>query len=122
MLAFWTSLSYLAFSEWDNNYLKMLTYCLVNIVIMIISLVLQRPLFIVFGMVGVFIYIMHLARRAFANSLIFPFVLTIIGIAIIYFGIKYHQKRAVWEQAILRLVPTSVKRLLPAERIRLKNK
>jgi len=122
MLAFWTSLSYLAFSEWDNNYLKMLTYCLINIVIMIISLVLQRPLFIVFGMVGVFIYIMHLARRAFANSLIFPFVLTIIGIAIIYFGIKYHQKRAVWEQAILRLVPTSVKRLLPAERIRLKNK
>lgn len=122
MLAFWIGLSYIAFSQWDDSHLKMFIYCLINIIVMIISLVLQRPLFIVFGVIGIFSYIIYLAHRAFENSLIFPFILTIIGIAIIYFGIKYQQNRNVWEQAILRLIPSKIKRLLPTERIRLKNK
>lgn len=113
MMAFWGGLSLMESSSEVNKFF----YCLINFAIMILSIILQRRLFIIFGALGVFGYIGHLAHRVFKDSLLFPFVLSFIGIAVIYLGIKYQCNRIVWEQTILRYIPASVKRLLPTERM-----
>ena len=51
----------------------------------------QEKVFIVFGSLGVFGYIGHLARKVFADSLLFPVALCGVGCLIIYFGIQYQR-------------------------------
>lgn len=113
MLAFWGGLSLM---ESGSEFKKVL-YCLVNISLMLLSVLLERRVFIVFGAAGVFMYLSHLAYEVFKDSLLFPFALSVIGIAIIYLGIKYQRNRELIERAILRLMPESLRRLLPNARV-----
>ncbi len=70
-------------------------YALVNLALMFTAVVLQRRVFLVFGAIGVYIYLGHLAYEVFKDSLMFPFALTILGLAIIYGGVLYqhHHER-----------------------------
>jgi hypothetical protein len=45
--------------------------------------------FVVFGAFGVFYYVGHLAWEIFEDSLLFPFVLSAVGLSIIALGILY---------------------------------
>ena len=81
---------------------------------MLLSVFLERRAFIVFGALGVFGYVGHLAYRVFQGSLLFPFVLTIIGVGVIFLGIQYRRRRRAIERAILGgLFPDGARRLLP---------
>jgi len=112
MLAFWGGLSLM---ESDSELNKFL-YCLINIGLMLFSVLLQRRVFIVFGALGVLGYIGHLAYRVFEDSLLFPFALTLIGISVIYLGVRYQRNREAIESYILARIPAEIKRLLPTER------
>ena len=101
MLAFWGGLSLM---ESGSEFRRFL-YCLINVGLILLSVVLERRVFIVFGALGVFGYLGHLADSIFKDSLMFPFALTLLGIAIIYLGIKYQRNRTLIESAILGLVP-----------------
>ena len=113
MLAFWGGLSLME----TGGELRRFLYCLINVGLILLSVLLERRVFIVFGALGVSWYLGYLAYSVFRDSLMFPFALTLLGIAIIYLGIKYQRNRMLIERVILGLVPESFKRLLPKERI-----
>ena len=112
MLAFWGGLSLMQSSSELNKFL----YCLINLSFIILSVLLQRRVFIIFGSLGVVGYLGHLSYRVFKDSLLFPFVLSLIGLFVIYLGIKYQRNRESIERFMLTGIPAGIKRLFPTER------
>lgn len=112
LMAFWGGLS----SMQSDSELSKLGYCLLNVALMVLSVLLQRRVFIVFGALGVMGYLGHLAYRVFKDSLMFPFALTLLGLLIIYLGIQYQRHRQAIEQRVLASVPPGMRRRLPSER------
>lgn len=114
LAAFWCGLS---MSDSDSE-LEKLGYFGVNVVLIVLSLLLQRRAFIVFGSLGVFVYLSHLAQTVFADSLAFPIVLSGIGVSIMFAGVTYQKHEARIEAAVAGLIPESLRRVLPASRVR----
>jgi hypothetical protein len=109
LLAFWGGLSLMD----SNSELGKFLYALINLGLIGLSLVLRRPLFVVFGALGVTGYIGHLAYRVFADSLLFPFALTFLGLAIIALGVIYQRNRVQVERMVAALMPAKYLALLP---------
>lgn len=105
MLSFWCGLSLM---NRDTEFQRSI-YGVVNLGLMVLSVLLERRVLMVFGALGVFGYLGHLAYRVFQDSILFPFVLSFIGIAVIYLGIKYQHNRERIERSIQALVPDSIK-------------
>lgn len=114
LLAFWCGLS---FMNSDSEWTKAL-YCLINLGLMAVSLLLERRAFIVFGAMGVFGYFGHLAYHVFENSLMFPFALTILGVTIIFLGIQFQKNGAKLQGAVLAHLPAVILQRLPRQRTR----
>ncbi len=112
MIAFWGSLS----SMNSNSELNKFFYCLINLFLILVSVILQRKVFIVFGSMGVFGYLGHLAFSIFEDSLLFPIVLTAFGFAIIYCGVWYRKNKAALEAALLKILPGFLLKLSPDRR------
>ena len=110
--AFWTGLGLLT----NGNALQEFFFLLVNLVFMVLSVLLQRRLLVVFGSIGVFAYLSQLAYDTFAGSILFPFVLSAIGLSIIFLGVAYQRNRARLEATLLNTLPGGLKRLLPVHR------
>jgi hypothetical protein len=111
LLAFWFGLTLMG----DSNEFQKFIYCLINLGLMLLSVLLKRKVFIVFGALGVFGYLGHLAYSIFQNAILFPIALTVLGIFIIYLGTVYHRNSTKIELFLERLLPDTVKRLLPRE-------
>ena len=92
-------------------------YAAVNLLMVLISVLLDRRVFIVFGAIGLFSYVGHLAWEIFENSLLFPFALSAVGAGIMALGIFYARNKTRIERSLLNLVPDGMKRLLPRERL-----
>lgn len=112
MLAFWGGLSFLN----SNSELSKFVYCLINIFLIFLSVWLDRRVFIVFGGLGVFGYLGHLSYDVFENSMAFPFILSFIGIAIIFLAVKYQKNRDRINNSIINLIPESLLKYRPANR------
>jgi CHASE2 domain-containing sensor protein len=54
---------------------------------------LRRPVFMVFGAMGVAAYLGYLSYEVFADSLLFPLVVTLIGLGVIGLGLLYQKRR-----------------------------
>ena len=89
LMAFWGGLSAMK----SDSELGKLMYCFVNMGLIFLSLALRRRMFIVFGALGLFGYLSHLAYRVFENSFLFPVVLSLIGLGIMYLGFQYQRHR-----------------------------
>lgn len=111
MLAFWGA----ALSLIDTE-LEKFIFTLLNVGFILLSIILNRRLFMVFGGVEIFFYISHLSYTLFEDSLLFPFVLSGIGILIIYIGVLYHRYQARIENAIMAAIPNTFKSYLPKSR------
>jgi hypothetical protein len=112
LMAFWGGLSLMeSGSEW-----KKFLYCLLNVGLIILAVFLQRRVFAVFGGCGVFGYLGHLSYNVFKDSFLFPMALSILGLAVIYLGVQYQRHRERFEEAVLVVIPTSIRRLRPIER------
>lgn len=112
LLAFWGGLSLLE----STNEFNRLIYCFINLCLVLISILFQRKVFIVFGALGIFGYIGHLAHRVFADSLLFPSALSIIGCLVIYLGIQYRKHYKSIEEKLAMMIPGGVQQLLPPYR------
>lgn len=107
VLTFWGGIT--ATSN-GTNFDKAL-YCALNIGFLMISVALSRRVFAVFGTIGIAIYLGDLAEKIFKDSLLFPFALSLIGIAIIALGLYIHRhQHAIGAWVEVRL-PETLKRL-----------
>lgn len=114
LLAFWPAL--LGLTDLGRGDVRMHIFALINVGLMVLSILLQRRAFMVFGALGIFGYLSYLARVVFRDSLLFPFALTFIGLAIMYAGIQYHRHQVRLEAAIRSLIPKSIREVLPDAR------
>lgn len=111
-LAFWTSLTAIC---WAKGELIFFVYFIINFLMMGFSILMRRKVFMVFGALGCFMYLSYLAYEIFQNSILFPFILSVIGLVIVYLGILY-QKNIQWiEGKIAAIVPEGVRKLFPFE-------
>ncbi|MGB2712599.1 MAG: hypothetical protein WBC51_00355 [Vicinamibacterales bacterium] len=109
LLAFWGSLSIMN----SNSEASKFIYALINIGLIALSLLLRQRSFIVFGALGVLGYLAHLSYRVFSDSLLFPVVLTMGGIGIIYLGVVYQRRSAAIAAYVQANVPEGVRGLIP---------
>jgi len=112
MLAFWGGLTLLE----SHSELNSFFYCLINLALVLISILFQRKVFIVFGALGVFGYIGHLASKVFAHSMLFPVALCLVGCLVMYFGIQYQRHYQAIETKLARSIPDGLRQLLPPHR------
>ena len=112
MVAFWGAIT----SMQSDGELRKLAYCALNLGLVVLSALLRRRVFLVFGALGVNAYLVHLAWRVFAHSMIFPFALTLLGLGIISAAVWYQRNRAAIELRLEGFVPVWVRDLLPPAR------
>lgn len=86
--AFWGGLNALI---WNKGHPELFLYLAVNILMMLLSIALNRSVLMVFGAMGLFAYLSYLALDLFAGSILLPFALTFLGLAIIVTGIIYQK-------------------------------
>ena len=110
LMAFWGSLT----SMDSDSELNKFIYCLINLGLIVCSLLLRRRVFIVFGSLGVFGYLGHLAYRVFADSILFPFILSILGIGIIFAGLQYQRRRKAIDQHLRKSILPRLRAAIPA--------
>jgi hypothetical protein len=113
MLAFWGGLSMMD----SNSELNKLIYCILNVGFIFVAVYLRRRVFIVFGTIGVLGYIGHLARKVFEDSYAFPIVLALLGIFIVFLGVKYQKNKDKFEALVESCLPTFLMKWRPTERV-----
>lgn len=57
--------------------------------------------------ISIFLYLNYLADQVFRNSMIFPFVLSMIGLGVFFAGVQYQQHQETLRGALLSLLPKS---------------
>ena len=109
LAAFWGGLSMMD----SGSELGKFIYFLINVTLVIVSVLLRQRVFIVFGGVGVLGYLGHLSYSVFKDSLVFPVVLTIGGVGLIYLGVLYQRHRDSIAARIQAQVPAGWRELIP---------
>lgn len=112
LAAFWGDLTLMD----SGSELGKALYCLINLGLMAVALLLRRPVFMVFGAMGVAAYLGYLSYEVFAESLLFPLVLTLIGLGVIGLGVLYQQHRQALSKRLRAQLPSSLLQLLPGLR------
>ncbi|MES2272910.1 MAG: hypothetical protein V4487_01815 [Chlamydiota bacterium] len=89
---FWLGVTVIRFDA-DTEWLQF-GYFSIDVILIALSLVLQRNIFLVFGALGVLIYLVHLMDRFFCHAF-FSFTLAAVGSAIILLAVflQYSQKK-----------------------------
>jgi hypothetical protein len=108
-LAFWGGLTAM---ESDSDLSRAL-YCLINVGLIGFGLFLQRRAYVLLGGLGVAIYLHDLAERVFRDSLLYPFALSMIGLAIIGAGLLLHRHGATLERTLQRRLPRALAAFRP---------
>ncbi len=79
LLAFWGGLT----SMQGGSELKRAVYAMLNLGLIGIGVWEKRATFLVFGVLGIHLYVGHLAYDVFGDSFLFPFVVALLGLSLI---------------------------------------
>lgn len=109
VMAFWGGLSMM---DGDSE-LSKFVYCVINLGLIGLSVLLRQRSFVVFGALGVLGYLGYLSYRVFEDSLMFPVALTLLGISIIYVGVVYQRNAAAVAVALQANLPEEIRALVP---------
>ena len=112
VIAFWGSLSAMNSDREIGKFI----YFLINLAMLFLSLYLHRRAFLIFGSIGVMIYMGHLANKVFKDSMLFPVALSVIGLAVIFLGVKYQKNKDLIDAKFTALLPGFMKKFRPEER------
>jgi hypothetical protein len=112
MTALWGALS----SMQSDSQVRKLLYCLLNLFFIFAGVLLRRRIFLIYGAIGVNAYLVQLSYGIFKDSVIFPFVLTALGLGVIAVAVKYQRNRTAIDLWLESLIPESVRALLPHPR------
>jgi hypothetical protein len=108
--AFWGGLSWMrSDSEWSR-----LGYCAINLGLIAVGAALSRRVFAVFGGLGVAGYLGYLSWSVFRDSLVFPFALTLIGLAVIGAGIAWQRREQALSRRLRGWLPAALRELIEA--------
>jgi hypothetical protein len=114
VLTFWGGLSLMdSGSQWGK-----VAYCAINVAMILVGTVLGRRVFAVFGGLGVAFYLGDLSWHVFRDSLLFPFALSLVGLAIIALGVRWQRHEAQWAASLRRFVPGPLRELIEARAVR----
>lgn len=108
VLAFWGGLS---FMNSDSELSKFIYLC-INLLMIVVGAILSRRVFTVFGGLGAAGYLGHLAYDVFKDSMLFPFVLTLMGLGVILLGIYWQRNEANISGYLRGLMPQALKQLI----------
>ncbi|GJE15325.1 hypothetical protein [Methylobacterium marchantiae] len=109
ILTFWGALTW---HYADGEAAKAL-YAAINVALIGLAIFLSRRIYAVFGAIGVALYLGDLASRVFADSLLFPFALSLIGLGLIGLGILYQRNAGRIGGAMSRALPEPLRRWRP---------
>jgi hypothetical protein len=109
LLAFWGGLT----AQESDSELARALYCLINVGLIGLGLFLQRRAYALFGGLGVALYLHDLAEQVFRDSLLYPFSLSVIGLAMIGAGLLLHRHGAALERALRSRLPRTLTALRP---------
>ena len=98
----------------SGSELGKLAYCGINVAMILLGAVLGRRVFAVFGGLGVAGYLGHLSYRVFKDSLVFPFALSALGLAIIWLGVIWQRREAAWTARLRGYLPAALRELIEA--------
>ena len=110
VITFWGGLS----SMNSGSEVGKLIYCGINVAMILIGAVLGRRVFAVFGGLGIAGYLGHLSYRVFKDSLLFPFTLSALGLAIIWLGVIWQRREAEWSVRLRGYLPAALRELIEA--------
>jgi hypothetical protein len=110
LLAFWGGLT----AQHSGDEIGKAVYCAINFGLIMLSLALMRRAYAVFGAAGVSLYLGHLAGDVFRDSILFPFALSGIGVAVIASGLLFHRYGSLLAALIGDALPEYVRSLRPA--------
>jgi hypothetical protein len=109
MLTFWGAVS----STSGGSALDKALYCAMNVGFLFLAVYLGRRVYAVFGVIGISFYLGHLAETIFKSSMLFPFALSLIGVAVIAAGLYFHRHQAAIGAWLEQRLPEALKRLRP---------
>jgi hypothetical protein len=87
-LAFWGGLTMMN----GDSELRRAVYALINIGLIALAVKMRRAVFLVFGVLGVHLYLGHLAYQVFQDSFLFPFALALLGLSLILITVFAQRK------------------------------
>jgi hypothetical protein len=108
VVAFWGGLSMLHSDSELNKFI----YLCINLMMIVVGAMLSRRVFAVFGGIGAAGYLGHLAYDVFKDSMMFPFVLTIIGLVVICLGIVWQRHEETISNRLRGLLPLPLRELI----------
>jgi len=108
VLTFWCGLS----MQDSDSELAKLGYCLINLLMIGIGVLLLRRVFVVFGALGVAGYLGYLSHQVFEDSLLFPVILSALGLLIIYLGVLWQRHEARISERLRSRLPLALQQLL----------
>ncbi|MDR2941972.1 MAG: hypothetical protein LBV17_05235 [Treponema sp.] len=102
---------------YNHNTAKFVLLGVVNILLILFSLFINRNVFLVFGAIGLAEFLSRLSWEFFYDSKLFPFSLTIIGVFLILLGIFFQKNRNNIEENVIRKLPSFILDLRPKRNI-----
>jgi len=108
VVAFWGGLSTMKSDSELNKFI----YLCINVMMIVVGATLSRRVFAVFGGIGAAGYLGHLAYDVFKDSMMFPFVLTIIGLVVICLGIVWQRHEEAISKRLRGLLPLPIRELI----------
>ena len=76
----------------SGSELMRVLYLGLNVGLIFLAVKLRRSTFLVFGALGVHLYLGHLAYRVFEDSFFFPFVLALLGLSLILLTVWFQRR------------------------------
>ncbi len=108
VMAFWGGMS----SMHSDSELNKFIYFCINIAMILTGAIISRRVFVVFGGFGVAAYLWHLSYDLFKDSMLFPIVLTALGLAVMYLGVIWQKHESAFSQWARHLLPKSAQDFL----------
>jgi len=106
--AFWGGLTALdSHNEWSK-----LVYCGINVLMVALGAALIRRVFVLFGALGVSIYLGHLSYEVFKDSMLFPAVLAAMGLAVIAAGIYWQRNQRAIGARLRHFCPQALREVI----------
>lgn len=104
-IMFWCALSMRdSNSEWGK-----FLYAALNLLLVLLGAAIGRRVFTVFGALGVAGYLGYLSHRVFQDSLLFPFALTLLGLGVVWLGVKWQRNEDAINTYLSRWVPAGLR-------------